>query len=89
MPARVVTLEGAAIARYAYRFWEVGHHGDVDVMRAVREAIFSMPNDTSAEEMRREICDRYLSITESRGEGFRFTDCQILIKTQKKGDTET
>lgn len=67
VPARIVTLKGAAIARHAYRFWEVGHHGDVDVMRAVREAIFSMPNDTSAEEMRREICDRYLSIVEAKG----------------------
>lgn len=57
-------MEGATIARFAYRFWEVGHHDDADVMRAVREAIFSMPNDTSAEDMRREIADRYLAIVE-------------------------
>lgn len=66
-PLRTVTYEGITIATFAYRFWQCGAHSDPNLMRAVREAIFSMQNDTSAEEMRREIADRYLAIIDEKG----------------------
>lgn len=62
LPYACVTLDGRAIARLQYMFWEVIQHTDQIGMRAVREAIWSMPNKTSAGDLRQEIANRYIAL---------------------------
>lgn len=66
-PEKSVTFEGRTIAIFQYRFWEVRGGGNPDVMKATREAIFSMANFARPEDMRREIADRYLAIIDEKG----------------------